>query len=126
VRHGRVFEGPDDVQQRVGLAQSGQLVGRQLFGPDPAFGRRRRRRQVEVGDVGVDDLLGLEDLGQPVQPLVGDLDRPDVQFHAAVAAGLGVAPGERVEDGRLPRAGQPDDGDLHVLVASSKTWRCTC
>jgi hypothetical protein len=30
-----------------------------------------------------------------------------------------MAPGKRVEDGRLPRSGKPDDGDLHVLVVSS-------
>ena len=64
----------------------------------------------------MDDLLGLEDLGQPVEPLVGNLDGPDVQLHAAVTAGLGVAARQGVEDGRLPRAGQPDDGDLHVLA----------
>ena len=119
MRHGRVFEGPDDVEQGVGLAQSGELVGRQLFGSDAAFGRGRRRRQVEVGDVGVDDLLWLEYLRQPVQPVVGDFHGPDVQFHAAVATGQGVASGKGVEDGRLPRACEPDDGDLHVLVASS-------
>ncbi len=61
----------------------------------------------------MDDLLGLEDLGQPVQPVVRDLDVADVQLHATVPAGLGMATGERVEDGRLPRACEPDDGDLH-------------
>ena len=75
--------------------------------------RRRRRRQVDVRDVGLDDLLGLEDLGEPVEAVVGDLHDADVEGDAAVAAGLGVAAGERVEDGRLARAGKPDDGDLH-------------
>ena len=70
----RVLERADDVEQRVGVAQPRQVVGRQLLGPDVALGRRRRRRQVDVGDVGLDDLLGLEDLGQPVEPVVGDLD----------------------------------------------------
>ena len=42
-----------------------------------------------------------------------------MDFHPAVAAGLGVAPGQSVEDGRLPRAREPDDGDLHVLAISS-------
>ena len=104
VRHGRIIEGPDDVQQCIGLAQSRQLIGRQLLGSDSPFGRGRRRRQVEVRDVGVDDLLGLEDLGQPTEPLVWDLDGPDVQLHSAVAAGLSVASGKRIENRCLPRA----------------------
>ncbi len=33
----------------------------QFLGPDVPLGRRRRGRQVDVGDVGLDDLLGLED-----------------------------------------------------------------
>ena len=113
MRHRRVIESPDHVQQRVGFPQSSQLVGRQLLGSDAAFGRSRRRRQIEVGDVGLDDLLRLEDLGQRNQSVVGNLDRADVQFHATITAGLGVAAGESVEDRGLPRAGKPDDGDLH-------------
>ena len=61
------------------VAQPREVVGRQLLGADAALGRRRRRRQVDVGDVGVDDLLRLEDLGQPVEPLVGHLDDADVE-----------------------------------------------
>ena len=116
VRDGRILERADHVEQRVGLAQPRQVLGRQLLGADPALGRGRRRRQVDVGDVGVDDLLRLEDLGQPVEPLVRDLDDADVELDAAVAAGLGVAAGQRVEDGRLARAGEPDDGDLHAPI----------
>ena len=54
---GGVVEGPDDVEQRVRVAQPREVLGGQLLGPDPALGRGRRRRQVDVGDVGVDDLL---------------------------------------------------------------------
>ena len=70
MRVGRVLEGADDVEQRVGVAQPGEVVGRQLLGPDVALGRGRRRGQVGVGDVGLDDLLGLEDRGQRVEPRV--------------------------------------------------------
>ena len=105
MRNGRVFEGTNDVQEGVGLAQSGQLIGRQLFGADSAVGRGGRCRQVEVRHVGVDDLLGLEDLRQSVESLVRNLHGPNVQFHPAVAAGLGVAPSKSVKDRRLPRAG---------------------
>ena len=61
VRHRRVLEHAHDVEQRVRVAQPGEVLGRQLLGPDPTLGRRRRRRQVHVGHVGLDDLLGLED-----------------------------------------------------------------
>ena len=113
VRVGRVLERAHDVEQRIGVAQPRQVVGRQLLGPDAPLGRGGRGRQVDVRHVGLDDLLGLEDLGEPVEPVVGDLDDPDVERDPAVAAGLGVAAGERVEDGRLARSGKPDDGDLH-------------
>ena len=106
VRDGRVLERADDVEQRVGVAQPREVVGRQLLGPDVALGRGGRRRQVDVGDVGLDDLLRLEDLGQRVEPRVGHLDDADVEGDAAVAAGLGVAAGQRVEDGRLARSRQ--------------------
>jgi hypothetical protein len=62
----------------------------------------------------VDDLLRLEDLGQAVEPLVGHLDRADVELQATVAAGVGMAPGQGVEDGRLAGGGEADDGDLHA------------
>ena len=109
----RVLECADDVQQGVEIAQAREVVGRQLLGADVALGRRGRRRQVRVRDVGLDDLLRLEDLGEPVEPGVGHLDDPDVEGDAAEAAGLGVAAGQRVEDGRLARSGKPDDGGLH-------------
>src|SRR5215218_414154 len=62
----------------------------------------------------MDDLLRLEDLGQAVEAVVRHLDDADVQLEAAVAAGLGVPAGERVENGRLAGPGKPDDGDLHA------------
>src|ERR1035437_2384052 len=105
MRNGWVFEGTDYVQEGYGFAKSGQLIGRQLFGADSALTRGGRCRQVEVRHVGLDDLLGLEDLRQPVESLVRNLHGPTVRFHPAVAAGLGMAPGKSVEDRRLPRAG---------------------
>ena len=113
MRVGRVLERADDVEQRVRVAEPGEVLGRQVLRPDVALRRGRRRGQVDVGDVGLDDLLRLEDLGEPVEPLVGHLDDADVELHPAEPAGLGVAPGQRVEDGRLARSGKTDDGDLH-------------
>ena len=75
--------------------------------------RQRRRRQVDVGHVGRDLALGLEHLGQLGQSLVRHLDHADVDGHAAEAAGLGLAAGERVENGCLARPGKPDDRYLH-------------
>ena len=63
VRHRVVLERADDVQQGVGIAQPGQLVGRDV-GVRLALGAGGRGRQVDVGDVGGDLLLGLEELGQ--------------------------------------------------------------
>ena len=64
VRVGRVLERPDDVEQGVRIAEPGEVLGGQLLGADVALGRRRRRRQVHVRDVGLDDLLRLEDRGE--------------------------------------------------------------
>ena len=79
MRVGRVLERAHDVEQRVRVAQPREVVGGQLLGADVALGRGRRRRQVDVGHVGLDDLLGLEDLGEPSEPVVGDLDDADVE-----------------------------------------------
>ena len=109
----RVVPGPDDVDERVGLAEPRHVLGGQLVGADSALRRCGRRRQVDVGDVRLDDLLRLEHLGELVEARVGHLDHADVQLEGAVAAGLGVAARERVEHGGLARAGEPHDGDLH-------------
>ena len=47
------------MQQRIGLAEPSEVVGWQLLGADAALlARGRRRGQVDVGDIGLDDLLG--------------------------------------------------------------------
>ena len=109
----RVLERADHVQQGIGVPQPREVFGRQLLGADVALGRRRWRGQVHVGHVGMDDLLRLEDLGQPVESLVGDLDDAHVHGDPAVAAGLGMTSRQRVEDRGLARPGKADDGDLH-------------
>ena len=78
----------------------------------------RRRRQVHVGHVGLDDLLGLEDLGQPVEPLVGDLDHAELSWippNPPVSAWPRVSVLKTVV---LPRPGKADDGDLHAADAT--------
>ena len=123
VGHGRVLERADHVEQRIGVAQPREMVGRQLLGPDVPLGRGRRGRQVHVRDIGLDDLLRLEDRGERVEARVRDLHDPDVQRDAAVAAGLGVPAGERIEDGRLARSGEADDGDLHRRIVAGISTR---
>jgi len=109
--------------RRLGSFLPGEVVGGQLLGPDPALARGRRCRQVHVRDVGLDDLLGLEDGGQRIEPLVGDLDDADIEGDPAVAAGLGVASGQGVEDSGLARSGKPDDGDLHQRIVAGISTR---
>ena len=119
----RVLERPGDVEQRVRIAQPAQVVGGQLLGPDMPLRGGGRRRQVGIGDVGMDDLLWLEDRGQGVETRVRDLHHPDVEGDPAVAAGLGMAAGERVEDSGLARTGKTDDGDLHGGIVAGISSR---
>ena len=44
VRDGRILERADHVEQRIGVAQPREVVGRQLLGPDVPLGRRRAAR----------------------------------------------------------------------------------
>ena len=110
---GRVVEGARHVEQRIGVADLGQHIG--VHRPLPRGAGRDG--DVDVGDVGVGRLLRHEQRGEAIDPLVRDLHHADVRGGAAAgeAAGLGVAAGQGVEDGRLAAAGQPDDGDLHRL-----------
>ena len=108
-----VVEGTHDMDERVRLPQAGEMLGRQLLRSDVALAGCGWRGQVDVGDVGVDDLLGLEDLGQLAEPVVRHLDDADVELHAAEAAGFGVPSRQRVEDGRLACAGKTHDRSLH-------------
>ena len=66
--------------------------------------------------------LGLKISASASEPRVGHLDDADVERDAAVAAGLGVAPGQRVEDGGLARSGKPDDGDLHRPIVAGDQY----
>ena len=108
VGHGRIVERPDDVEQGVGIAQPGEVLGRQLLGADPALARRLAGagRSTYVTSAWT-IFFGLKISASSVEPLSGHLDHADVELHAAEAAGLGVTAGEGVEDGRLARGGSP-------------------
>jgi hypothetical protein len=113
-RDRRVIEGTRDVEQRIGIANEGQQVR-----VDRALARRAGGDgDIHVRDVGVGRLLRIEQRREPVDPLVGNLDDADVgrRAPAGESAGLGMAAGERIEDGRLAAARQAHDGDLHLVA----------
>src|SRR5436190_23125308 len=120
-----VVESAHDVEQRVAVAETGKVLGSQVLCSDVALARGGWRGQVHVGHIRLDDLFRLEDLGQLVESLVRDLHDADVELHPTEPAGLGVAPGERVEDGRLARSGKTDDGDLHDAMLSGIAAQAT-
>ena len=114
--HGGILECANHVQQLVCGSQLGELIGWNV-GWWSTFSGRRRRWQVDVGHVGRDFALRLEDLGQLRQPLVGDLDHADVHGHPTKTAGFCLAARQRVENGGLARAGKPDYRDLQFSAA---------
>ena len=70
--------------------------------------------------------LGLKTSASLSEALVGDLDDAHVELEAAVAAGLGVAAGERVEHGGLAAPGKPDDRDLHGVMLPGAATGVPC
>ena len=79
MRVGRILERADDVEQRVGVAQPREVVGRQFLGPDVALGRGRRRGQVDVGDVGLEIFLGLKIAASASRRASGTLTTPTLR-----------------------------------------------
>ena len=110
--HGRARERANDVKQLVRRPQPRELIGWNLGGLAAIY-RERRRWQVDVRHVGRNLALGIEQLGQLGESFVRNFDHADIDRHAAEATGFSLAPGERVEDRRLARAGKADYRDLH-------------
>jgi hypothetical protein len=110
VRDRWVLEETDDMDQGVGAAQRPEVLRSwSLVLAEAGPGK------VEIADFGVGYALRCEKLAEPVQAFIGDLDGPEVRLEAGVTAGLGVAPGEGVEDSGLARALEADDGEVHDL-----------
>ena len=82
-------------------------------------GRRTSRRPAPRA-------VGLKRAVRRVSRSSGTLTTPTLTVTPAEAARLGVAAGERVEDGGLARAGQADDGDLHRAVSTRRPGRPRC
>ena len=88
-----VVEGADDVDQRVAARELREKLRRR-----PLALAERLAGKVDVADVGVRELLRIEELREVIEPLVGHLDDADVRLHAgAVRTGLRVALRDRVE-----------------------------
>jgi hypothetical protein len=122
VRVAGVLEGADDVDEGVGLGQvAEELAAHALLGH--ALGDAGH---VEVLDIGGDGPLGLEHVGQDVEPGIRDLDGGQVRLvgGAGEAADGRLGAGQRVEDGRLPGAGQADDDELGGH--GDPVWWCRC
>jgi hypothetical protein len=109
VRNRRIVEHAHHLEEGVHRAKIGDESGRPLLGR-----AGRKPGDVEKFDRGRRRLLRVIELGQPVEPRIGHEHAPPVHLTlAAEVAGLGLAPGQRVEQRGLPCPGQPDDPDLH-------------
>ena len=98
-----VREGPDDDEQGVGRAGGPQeLVAESLA----AFLGNLKAGEIEVFDDGRGRFLGEKERGQPLEPLVGDLDHSPALLavpRRQRRAGASFGPGEGFEELRLPR-----------------------
>jgi GAF domain-containing protein len=106
-------EHPDDLADRVGLAD----VGEELVAEALALGGALD----DAGDVQEvhrrrDDLLRVEQLGQCRQPRVRHADHPDVRLDRGegVVRREDVVLRQCVEKSRLAHVGQADDADLQT------------
>jgi hypothetical protein len=106
VRVARARPAVEDDEERIGLPQVAEKLGSRARDVDHAHGRRRH-------------LLRLHHLRNPVEPLVRDGRHGDVLLGAHRRAG----PGERVEEGRLPRVREADDADPERHQAAPASWR---
>ena len=95
------------MDQRLPLRQ----VPQQLAAEPLLAHALRQARHVDVLHVGGHGLLRLEHLGQHVEPRVGHLDHRHVRLvlRGGVGARGRLRARQRVEDGRLAAARQPDD-----------------
>src|SRR5580765_5739085 len=111
VRDGRrraaadVGEAAHDLDERVGVAQLGDRAG-----VEHGAALRADGREVDERDLGVRRLPRLPDAGERVDARVGDLDDAEAR---RIAPGSRRETGERAEDGRLPRAREAREADLH-------------
>jgi hypothetical protein len=99
------------VRDRVGLANVGKKLVTQAFALGSAGDQSRDIH--ELDDRG-DDLLGLRQRGERVEPGIGHLHDAGIRLDRAERIILGRDPGlgERIEQRRLADVGQTDDTAL--------------
>ena len=104
-----VLEASDDVGDGVDLAD----IGEELVAETLALARAAHEaRDVDEGEAGRDDLLGMGELGQPHQARIGHRDLADIGLDRAEGIVLGLRGGrlrERIEEGGLADIRQAHD-----------------
>ena len=116
VQDGVVAKGPDDNRDRVGVAHVGKAGSR--------YGAVLSVLQGEVAEShrGVRELARAVQRGEPVQPVVGDLDLGEMCLLPArgrIAGGVVLAR-QGVEDRRSPCPGKTDDCCFHCCRSIEK------
>jgi hypothetical protein len=108
VLHRGVLEGPEHVDQGLRLGGEGEEGVSQTSALARVPGEAR---QIHELDLGGGDLLGLPELGQPVEALVrhGDDGPVRVRLPPRVGLDLRPGPGDDVEDRGLAAQGQTHD-----------------
>ncbi len=109
------LEGPDHVADGAHLADGGQEL---VAEPLTLAGALHQTGDVDEGHRGVDHLLGSEDLGETLDPRIGDGHHSGVRLDRGerVVGGEDPGLGQCVEQGGLADVGETDDadGECHV------------
>jgi hypothetical protein len=106
----RIGEATDDLGDRVRLPDVGEeLVAESLS----LAGAADDSRDVDERHDGRDDPLAVEDVGESLQPRIGEAHDPDVRLdrRERVVRRDDLAAGQRVEEGGLADVGETDDAD---------------
>jgi hypothetical protein len=112
----------NDVQDRVGLADVREEL---VAEPLALVGAAHQPGDVVKLDHLVDDGIGADRLGHPVEPVVRHPHHRHVRLERGegVVRGRSARAGERVEQRGLARVRQPDDADLHSSLSSARPSR---
>src|SRR5918997_5602834 len=113
-----VHEAPDDVSDRIALADvAEELVPQPLAPARPPH----ESRDIHEIDRRRHEALAPDDLRQRVQPFVRHHRDPEVRVYRGerVVLGLGPRPREAVKHRGLTHVGQPDYPYLHTVIVAT-------